>query len=55
MDDVDDDVNDHVDVDVDDEVLTCSSGVVAIPGLCPHCGAEVKIEMKNCPTCKRKL
>gem|GEM_PF-4098060 len=30
----------------------CAIGVVAIPGLCPNCGSEVEIEMKNCPECE---
>jgi predicted amidophosphoribosyltransferase len=29
--------------------------MTVIPGLCPNCGSDVKIEMKNCPECDYKL
>ncbi|MBT3357717.1 MAG: hypothetical protein HN534_02070 [Euryarchaeota archaeon] len=29
--------------------------MTVIPGLCPSCGNDVKIEMKSCPNCNFKL
>ncbi|HJM30472.1 MAG TPA: hypothetical protein QF529_05315 [Candidatus Thalassarchaeaceae archaeon] len=34
----------------------CNIGAkVFIPGLCPECGAEVKIEWKKCAECENLL
>ena len=29
--------------------------IIAIPGLCPHCGGEVEVEMLTCPNCNHPL
>jgi len=39
-----------------DFVSPCAKDhMTVIPGLCPNCGSDVKIEMKNCPECNYKM